>query len=156
WSFPRKPLRTVASPIPAGEMIIANSGDGDGSRHLIAIKMGDKGDVTATNLAWEKSRATPYVPCLLARGDHVYSVNDKGMAACHVTRTGEEVWSERLTAGGFTASPVLVDGKIYAVANDGSVYVFEATPKFKLLAKNPVGEPVSSTPAVADNHMFIR
>ncbi|HEY7424731.1 MAG TPA: PQQ-binding-like beta-propeller repeat protein [Gemmataceae bacterium] len=156
WSFARMPLRTVASPILAGELIIANSGDGDGSRHLIAVKMGDKGDATATNLAWQKSRATPYVPCLLARGDHIYSITDKGMATCYVTRTGEEVWNERLTTGGFTASPVLVDGKIYAVANDGSVYVFEATPKFKLLAKNTVGESVSSTPAVADNHMFIR
>jgi outer membrane protein assembly factor BamB len=156
WSFPRKPLRTVASAIAAGELIVANSGDGDGSRHLIAVKMGDKGDVTETNLAWQKSRATPYVPCLLARGEHVYGVTDKGIASCYVARTGEEVWSERLTAGGFTASPVMVDGKVYAVANDGSVYVFEAAPQFKMLAKNTVGEPVSSTPAVADNHLFIR
>lgn len=156
WSFPRKPLRTVASSIAAGELIVANSGDGDGSRHLIAVKMGDKGDVTAKNLAWQKSKATPYVPCLLARGDHVFSVTDKGMAACYLARTGEEVWSKRLTDGDITASPVMVDGKVYAVANDGSVFVFEAAPTFKLLAKNAVGEPVSSTPAVADNRLFIR
>jgi outer membrane protein assembly factor BamB len=156
WSFPRKPLRTVASPITAGEMVIANSGDGDGSRHLIAVKMGNKGDVTATNLAWQKSRATPYVPCLLAYGDYLYGVLDKtGFVSCYRASTGEEMWSERL-AGKFTASPILVDGKIYAVADDGSAYVFEAAPKFKLLAKSTIGEPVSSTPAVADNHLFIR
>jgi outer membrane protein assembly factor BamB len=158
WSFARMPLRTVASPILAGDLVLATSGDGAGDRHVIAVKIGGKGDVTAGNPAWEnrKNYPFPYVPCLLAHGDYLYSVHDKGMASCHRTRTGEEMWSERLTSGGFTASPIRVDGKVYAVANDGSVFVFEAAPKFKLLAKNMVGEPVSSTPAVADHHMFIR
>jgi outer membrane protein assembly factor BamB len=157
WTFARMPLRTVSSPIAAGDLILATSGDGAGDRHIIAVKPGGKGTDSA-KLVWEnrKKYPLPYVPCLLANGDYLYSVFDKpGFASCHRASTGEEMWSERL-AGGFTASPVLVDGKIYAVANDGSAYVFEAAPKFKLLAKNTIGEPVSSTPAVADNHLFIR
>jgi outer membrane protein assembly factor BamB len=55
-----------------------------------------------------------------------------------------------------TASPVLIDGKVYAIGEDGQVYVFEAAPKFKLLAKNSIGEPVMASPAVADNRLFIR
>ena len=47
-------------------------------------------------------------------------------------------------------------GKVYAVAKNGTVYVFEAAPKFKLLAQNRIGETVTSTPAVADNRLFIR
>jgi len=155
WSFARMPLRTVASPIAANGLVFANSGDGAGDRHLIAVKLGDKGDVSDTNLAWENRKAFPYVPCLLVRGDHLYSVTDKGMAACHVAASGEEVWSNRL-GDAFTASPILVDGKIYAAAEDGSVYVFEAASKFNLLAKNTIGESIFSTPAVADDHLFIR
>ena len=55
-----------------------------------------------------------------------------------------------------SASPVLIDGKIYAIDYDGKVYVFEAGPKFKLLATNEVGESVSATPAVSDGRLFIR
>jgi outer membrane protein assembly factor BamB len=55
-----------------------------------------------------------------------------------------------------TASPILIDGKVYAISEDGVVYVFQASPTFKLLAKNGLGEPVSATPAVADNRLFIR
>ncbi len=66
------------------------------------------------------------------------------------------MWKEPLSREGFTASPILVDGKVYAIAKDGAVYVFEAATKFKLLARNTVSEAVSSTPAVADNHLFIR
>ena len=158
WSFTGMALRTVASPIAANGLVFANSGDGSGVRHTIAVKLGGNGDVTADNLAWENRKNYPfsYVPCLLARGDYVFSVHDKGITSCHQASSGEEVWSQRLDAAGFTASPILVDGKIYAVANNGSVYVYEAAAKFKLLAKNSVQENVSSTPAVADNCLFIR
>jgi outer membrane protein assembly factor BamB len=155
WSFTRMPLRTVASSIAADGLVFAHAGDGDGSRHLIAVRLGGKGDVTGTNLVWENRKVFPYVPCMLASGDYLYSVNDAGTAACHAARTGEEVWSKRL-AGPVTASPILVDGKVYAIDESGEVYVFEAAPTFKLLAKNSVGESVLSSPAVADNRMYIR
>lgn len=158
WSFARMPLRTVGSPIIAGDLVVATSGDGAGDRDIIAVKLGGKGDVTADHLAWRNRKKTPlpYVPCLLAHGDYLYSVHDKGIASCHVARSGEEVWAERLDKDGFTASPILVDGKIYAVSTKGTVYVFEAAAKFKLLAANKLGEHVSSTPAVADNRLFVR
>jgi outer membrane protein assembly factor BamB len=159
WKFARMPLRTVGSPIIAGNLVIATSGDGSGDRDIIGVKIGEKGDVTAHNLAWQnrKNYPLPYVPCLLTHGDYIFGVHDKGVASCHVARTGEEVWRrERLDSSGFTASPVLVDGKVYAVSQNGSVYVFEASAEFKLLAENSIGEAVSSTPAVADNCLFIR
>jgi outer membrane protein assembly factor BamB len=157
WSFSRMPLRTVASPIVSNGLVFANSGDGAGDRHLIAVQLGGKGDVTKTNLAWEERRSFPYVPCLLASGDNLFSVNDSGVAACHVAKTGEMVWTKRLEgAKQVTASPILVDGKIYAIDEDGQVYVFRAATEFKLLAKNSMGEPVLASPAVADDRLYIR
>jgi outer membrane protein assembly factor BamB len=157
------PLRTVASPIATAGLVIVNGGDGSGARDTIAVRLGGKGDVSGTNLAWEKSnrKTLPYVPCFLAQGDHLYSMGDNGMAVCRVARTGEEVWAHDFREKGAgpksaTASPVLIDGKIYAACEDGTVYVFAADPTFKLLAKNTVGEPVSSTPAVANSRLYIR
>ena len=155
WSFTKMALRTVASPIIADGLVVANSGDGSGERNLIAVRLGGKGDVTATNLAWENRKVFPYVPCLLASGPYLFSVNDAGFAACHVAKTGREVWSTRLGSA-MSASPILVDGKVYACGEDGTVYVFAATDKFQLLATNNVGEPVMATPAVADGRLFIR
>ena len=51
---------------------------------------------------------------------------------------------------------MLIDGKIYAANEDGEVFVFAASPSFKLLAKNGVGELVRATPAVANNRLYIR
>jgi outer membrane protein assembly factor BamB len=155
WTFTRMPLRTVASPVVGDGVVVATSGDGAGDRHVIAVRLGGKGDVTETHLAWEDRKACTYVPTMLAVGEHLYSVNDAGLARCQVARTGEEVWSHRLGSP-VTASPILIDGKVYAAGEDGSIYVYQASTTFKLLAKNSVGEPISATPAVAENRLFVR
>lgn len=155
WTFDGMPLRTVASPLYASGLIIANSGDGGGARQTVAVRVGGKGDISRTHLAWEKKKAFPYVPTMLVYGDHLFLVNDNGVAACHAVRTGDVVWSERL-GGNVTASSILIDGKIYTISEDGTVYVYRAAPTFELLAKNSVGEDVFATPAVANQRLYIR
>jgi outer membrane protein assembly factor BamB len=157
WTFDGMALRTVSSPIFSQGLIFANSGDGSGARHTVAIKAGGKGDVTKANLVWENNkRGVPYVPCMLAWGDHIFFVHDKGFAACFEARTGKTIWNERLSDADISASPVLIDGKIYAINEKGTAYVFAAAPTFQLLATNTLGEPVIASPAVADHRLFIR
>jgi outer membrane protein assembly factor BamB len=157
WSFPGMPLRTVGSPVAAGGLIVAAAGDGSGERAMIAVRTGGKGDVTKTHLAWAKDSGTPYVPTLLASGGHLYGVLDKGFAVCYSLKTGAEVWRKRLDAGDVSASPVLIDGKVYAVTEKGEAIVFEASPAgYKELARNSLGEPVASSPAVANGRLYLR
>ena len=90
-------------------------------------------------------------------------VNDGGQALCVKAETGELVKQVRLNAK-FSGSPVCADGKIYALAEDGTTFVLEANPELKLLAANktPEGEAnfkdtrSMSSPAVADNSLLIR
>jgi outer membrane protein assembly factor BamB len=156
WNFPGMPLRTVGSPVAGDGIVFAASGDGSGLRSMIAVKLGGKGDVTKTNLLWEADRGTPYVPTPLYRDGFVYFVTDDGFAACHEAKTGKEIWRARLGSG-MSASPLLIDGKIYAPGEKGDVYVFEATPAgYKSLAKNSLGETVFSSPAVSNGRLYVR
>jgi outer membrane protein assembly factor BamB len=155
WPAARMPLRTVSSPILANGLVIATAGDGAGDRLCIAVKPGGRGDVTADARVWVDRKAFPYVPSLLAQGEYIYRVNDAGLAACHRAATGETVWQERLGSP-VTASPILADGKVYAVGEDGAVFVFEAGPAYKLLGRNEVGEPVSATPAAGGGRLYVR
>jgi outer membrane protein assembly factor BamB len=156
WSFPGMALRTVASSVAADGIVIAASGDGSGARGMIAVKLGGTGDVTKSHLAWEKDRATPYVPCLLAHQGYLYSINDKGVVSCYETSSGKEVWIHRLGVD-VTSSPLLIDGKVYIIGEKGDVFVFEATPiGYKRLAKTSLGELVYATPAVANGRLYVR
>ena len=135
-------------------MLIACSGDGGGDRWAIGLKL----EGASPSLVWENKKDLPYVPTGLTHGDHFYFVNDGGVAGCFEIKTGKKVWFERIATGKsvMTASPVLIDGKVYAPTEDGDVIVFNAAPKFELLSRNNMGEMIRATPAVADNRLYIR
>lgn len=156
WPFLRTPLRTVASPVYARGFIVMQSGDGSGERNTVAVRPQGKGTLTNSIVAWMKTRTFPYVPNMISHGDHLYFVNDKGLAACVALTSGDILWEQRLADSAFSSSPLLIDDKIFSISEDGDVYVFRAGTKFERLAKNALGEGVIATPAVADNRLFIR
>jgi outer membrane protein assembly factor BamB len=104
------------------------------------------GNTDAPQRIWENRKDFPYVPSPVARGDYIYFVNDAGLAGCYHARTGKRIWLERLADTGFHASPLLINGKVYATSTAGDVYVFAAEPTFRLLARNELGEVVRATP----------
>jgi outer membrane protein assembly factor BamB len=95
---------------------------------------------------------------VLARDGYIFWVTDKeNKAICVEAKTGKEMWNERLSGSDqVTASPVLIDDKIYSVNLSGRVHVFAAKPKWELIAQNDLKEGVSATPAVADGRLYIR
>ena len=153
WTFTAKaPLRTISSPLFAEGLLFAFSGDGGGDRHMCAIEL----DGAASKAAWQNKNDFPYVPCCLFQGPNIYFVNDHGFAGCFEARTGKKIWYQRLGGAIFSASPVLIDGKIYAASEQGDVFVIAAEPKYELLARNALGELIRATPAVADGRLFVR
>lgn len=155
----KSPMRTVASPALAGDILCVCSG-GDGGRFAIGLALPGHAKQDAASEAprrvWENRKDFPYVPSPVVRGDHFYFVNDAGLAGCVHARTGNRVWFERLTDTGFHASPLLIDGKFYAVSATGEVFVLDAQPTYKLLARSELGETVRATPAVADGRLYVR
>ena len=116
---------------------------------------GAKGDVTDTHVAWKHARGGPNTPSTLAVGDELYFVSDGGIATCVDARTGNVHWSERL-GGGFSASPVLAEGRVYFQNEEGMGMVLKAGKTFEVLAKNDLGERTLASPAVTDNTLFLR
>ncbi len=76
---------------------------------------------------------------------------------CFEARTGKQVYKERLGGGGgYTASPVAADGKIYFIGEESGVRVVRAGPKFEVLAVNPLGDACMATPAISDGMILVR
>ncbi|HEX3150182.1 MAG TPA: PQQ-binding-like beta-propeller repeat protein [Gemmataceae bacterium] len=150
-------LRNVGGPIYYQGLIYLTSGDGAGDRRMVAIKAGTSGEVTDP-IVWEKTKGTAYVPMVIPHGEYVYWIGDKeNVAVCANAKTGKVEYTERLPgAKSVTASPVLIDDKIYSVNEDGRVCVFAASPKFKLLGDSELKEEVYASPAVADGKLYIR
>lgn len=156
WSVPGAlKMRTVSSPVLAGGLIFGSCGSGAYSDNtVVAVRPGPSAAV-AYELKNSNKIKAPYVPSLVKRGDLLFLLYDKGFAACVDAATGNVHWFERTNAA-FSGSPIRVDNKIYCIDEEGVVWVFAAEKEYKLLAKNPLGEPSRSTPAVADGRMFLR
>ncbi len=158
WNFKGMPLRTVGSTLYHDGMLFSGAGDGGGPRQMCAIALGGAGKNAQPKSLWNNAKDFPYVPCLLARGEHIYFVNDAGFAGCYEAKTGKRIWFERMETNlHFTASPILIGDKVYAPSEEGDVFVFSATPDtYTLLAKNHLGERLMATPAVANGRLYIR
>ncbi len=151
----KTPMRTVASPALAGDILCVCSG-GDTGRFAVGLDLRSLGETDSPQRLWENRKDFPYVPSPVARGEYFYFVNDLGFAGCYHATTGKRVWFERLTSAGFHASPLVINGKVYATSSAGDVYVFAAEPTFRLLARNELDEAVRATAAVVDGRLYIR
>lgn len=146
--------RAIGSPVLAGELIIATCGFTNNPKHTVAVRPGDGAQPTVREV-YRVERNVPHIPSPLVYRNRLYLWSDKGIVACYHADTGKLVWQKRV-GGNFFGSPVCVDGRLYAVDDRGNVVVLAAGDTFRLLAKNALGEPCQSTPAVSGGTMFIR
>jgi outer membrane protein assembly factor BamB len=153
------------TPIFAHGLIFMHSAHGPGSP-IYAIKPGASGDISLSGdatandfIAWSKRRGGPYMPTAIAYGDYFYAAGDAGVLTCYEAKTGEQVYRQRVAdgaGGGYTASPVAGDGKLYLTSEDGDIFVLKAGPKYELLATNSLGEACLATPAISGGVIFFR
>ncbi len=144
----------VPSTVIGGGLVFTAGGWG-GKETVKAFKLGGKGDQKETQLVWEQKKSMPKVPSMLYVKPHLFAITDGGVATCMNANTGEVLWQERV-GGNFSATPVAAEGRIYFLGDNGETTVIEAGAEFKVQAKNPLGEKVQASMAVAQGQLFIR
>ena len=155
WEAPVFQLRTIGSPVVAGDLVVVVWGFGP-NNVLTAIRRGGSGDVSHTHVAYRIARRVSYVPSPLYHAGRLYLMNDAGVATALEAATGREIWSERLAPGEFYASPVLIEGRIYCASAAGEMFVLATGDKFQLLARNPLGEGTHCTPCVDGGRLYLK
>jgi outer membrane protein assembly factor BamB len=124
---------------------------------LIAIRPGAKKDARESHVAWEIQRGIPETPSLIYCRGKLYLLRDGGVLTCLETKTGKELFRERIGAAGqYTASPIAASDKIIAASVKGVVTVIQVDEELKVLARNDFGEKIFATPAIAENKIYLR
>ena len=142
-------MRVVNSPLVADGLIIGSVGSGGGGNYIAAVRPGKP-----PQTAYIVKKNASYVPTLWPK---------TGCCSCSTTRacllselqTGEFIWQERVSRG-FSGSPVMGDGKLYIIDDDGIVHVLAAARQYRLLSSNPLGAPTRSTPAIGGGRLYFR
>ncbi len=164
----RGPATSITVPTPTslhGLILVSSGFIAEPVRPVTAFLPGASGNITLKEgetkseaIVWRQPKAAPYIPSPTAYGDYIFVLLDQGFIACYEAKTGKEIYDRmRIDVGAnFSASPVVVEGNLYCMSEDGDVYVIKAGPEYELLAKNSLGEAVMASPAISDGKMIIR
>lgn len=154
WTVDGPSEEFVATPVyseKAGLLFISSSWP---KRFIYAIRPNGTGNVTKTHIVWQDTKGAPYVPSMIVADDFLLSVNRSGVAFCYEAATGKVLWQEKL--GRHHASPVLVEGLVFLINDDGTVNVIKPGAEFQRVAKYELGESCYGSPAISDGQVFLR
>jgi outer membrane protein assembly factor BamB len=156
WSCSGLTALVYTSPLYADGIAVAMSGF---HGHALAVKLGGQGDITRDRL-WHHNRQNPQrIGTGVIVGEHLYMLSEPGAPQCFELKTGKEVWSsqvERRPGGSAWGSMVHANGRLYITDRGGTTLVFEASPKYRLLATNRLGEHTDASIAISNGEIFIR
>jgi hypothetical protein len=156
WSCGGMMPCVAPTPVFGDGLVYATSGR---NGPTLAIDPTGRGDVSESRVRLHAPTGGPYVPSPLFAGRLLLPSDDGTLRA--LDARGEVTVVARLRAH-FTASPVLAGGRIYWSAENGDTYVLATNglsatpPSLQLLARNPLGERILASPAIADGRFFLR
>ena len=153
WSVYSQGEGVTPSPVVGVGLIYTSSGFE--APTLRAIRLGGKGDVTKTHIAWEQKRGVAALSSLLYVKPYLYSISRDNILHCIEASSGKIVWLERLS-GVYWASPVYANGRIYILSEEGVTIVLRPGPKYDEVARNDLGDTCLASMAVSRGNFYIR
>ncbi len=107
-------------------------------------------------ILWQYDEYLPEISSPLAAEDRFFITTSAGDIVCLAAAGGEVKW-EHECDDGFSSSPVLAGGRVYAIDLEGVVHVFDAAADtYHEIAAIEMGEPVYATPAFVGSRIYIR
>ena len=159
YMHPEGPSEIIGTPVFVDGRVYVTTGQdprhGHGLATLSCIDAGaGVGDITTTGKVWQyedmqRSFATPAVA-----GGLVYVSDLKGTLHCVDAATGQRVWIHE-TGGASWASAFVADGKVYLGNEEGILTVLAAGREKKVLSQIKLGTPISCTPIVANDVLYV-
>ncbi len=117
---------------------------------LVAIRPG-----AADPVVWENDEYLPEIASPVVSGGLLFIATSYGVLVCYDAATGEKYWEEEAPQG-FSASPMVADGKLYAMDTGGIMHIFSLSKEKKKLGAPVLGERAYASPAFSEGTIFLR
>jgi outer membrane protein assembly factor BamB len=153
WTYPE--VNRFPIPVSMVDNGILYLSRGYRSSPFMAIRLGGRGDITKTHVAWRVPTGGPYVSSLVHYQGVIYMSTDNGILSAFDASNGERLWQERV-GGTFSASPIAGDGKVYFVSEGGETIVIKAARTFSIVSRNKLDGHFVASPAAASGRVFLR
>lgn len=152
WKLPYEGLGFSMSvrPVADGEQVYFSTSYG--KSQIIAIKYAG---LNAPQIAWRNNKNAPKMSSPVVANDLLFCIDDGGIVSCIDTKTGENLYRERL-GGKFSASPIVANNKLYFTSREGVTTIIPASREFKIESKNTLDGNIMASPIAAGRSLFLR
>ncbi|MBN2270375.1 MAG: PQQ-binding-like beta-propeller repeat protein [Sedimentisphaerales bacterium] len=103
---------------------------------------------------WASKKVDRSIVDVAIAGGLAYIADFTGRLHCFDADTGEHLWQHELDAGVWTASPVVVNGKVYASTENGVLWVLRAGLEKEVISRSRLRS-VGITPVVEDGVFYL-
>ena len=148
-----KGFSVVPRPVYADGIVYFSTGFG--KPELWAVKVDGSGDVTHSHVKWTVLKGIPAKPSPVLSDGLIYVMEDSGIASCFDASNGDLVWKKRI-GGKYSASPLMVNDRIYFASHEGIVTVIQAGREFQVIAENQLDGQIMASPAVVEHSLILR
>lgn len=153
WTYPE--VNRFPIPVSMVDNGVLYLSRGYRSSPYMAIRLGGRGDITSTHVAWRVATGGPYVSSLVHYQGVIYMSTDNGILSAVDAANGQRLWQERVN-GIFSASPIAGDGKVYFVSEAGETIVLKAGRTFEIVSRNKLDGHFVASPAAGGGKVFLR
>ena len=123
--------------------------------HVMAVRLGGSGNVSASHILWRSKGAVPETPSPLLVNERLFLVSNSGVGSALDVETEERVWLKRL-GGKFSASPITDGRHVYFCSRGGETHVVSLEEEPQVIATNRLNSALWASPAVAGNALYLR
>ena len=126
---------------------------------LFAIDLSGKGDVTESHVPWKfkDRRGLPDCPTPVLVNGTLFLIKEGGIFTSIDPETGDVAKQGRVAKSDqYFASPIAAAGRIVTASLGGQLRVIQADREWEVLSVCDLGEEIWSTPAIADDQVFVR
>ena len=147
WNFADGASTTPSSSVVGGNIFIPSHG-------ITTLK--PAADGRSFEQLWNSSTLSPATSSAVVMDGMTFSVNSAGAMSAGDIETGERLWQLRLK-GPFSGTPVAANGHLFYFNEKGLAFVVKPTrEKGEIVSELDLAETILSSPAVADNALYIR
>lgn len=146
WSLPGLTGDIASSPALNSKLIFVVAD----YLYLLAIKPGISGGTL-----WQDNSYTADVSSPVANEKFLFITTGAGDMACYNAEKGDTAWTHYFGES-FYASPMICDGKVWALDRSGVMHIVSSDGKKKILGESPLGERADCSPAFSEHNIYIR
>ncbi len=137
----------VAPSIAYGEGLVFATNE---YARLVAVK-----PQAGTTFTWEDDEYLAEVASPVAYNGLLWVATSYGVLVCYDAKSGAKVWEKEFNDG-FYSSPMVADGKLYAMDVGGVMHILKADRSGTLIGEPDLGESGYALPVFSDGMVYLR